>query len=98
MDDTGQRSVAPVLRGRHHDARWRRHTAREQQRLRIDELQPGDLLFFGTARLHSTATEQNIIHEGIYLGDYWVIHSSRQGVYAVPLQRSWLLSPFASRE
>ena len=42
---------------------------------------PGDLLFFGTAHFNSRATEQNVIHTGIYLGDNWVIHSSGQGVY-----------------
>jgi cell wall-associated NlpC family hydrolase len=66
-----------------------------RQRLRIDQLQPGDLLFFGTARFNSIATEQNIIHEGIYLGANWVIHSSGQGVYVVPLQGSWLGDSFA---
>jgi cell wall-associated NlpC family hydrolase len=40
-------------------------------------------------------TESNIIHEGIYLGDNWVIHSSGQGVYVLPLSGSWLGSSFA---
>ena len=66
-----------------------------RQRLRIDQLKPGDLLFFGSAQFNSNATEQNIIHEGIYLGDNWVIHSSGQGVYVVPLQGSWLGDSFA---
>jgi cell wall-associated NlpC family hydrolase len=64
------------------------------QRLRISQLQPGDLLFFGTAHFHSTATEQNVIHTGIYLGDNWVIHSSGQGVYVEPLRGSWLGDSF----
>jgi cell wall-associated NlpC family hydrolase len=64
-------------------------------RLSIDQLQPGDLLFFGSAHLDSKATESNIIHEGIYLGDGWVIHSSGQGVYVLPLTGSWLGSSFA---
>ena len=38
------------------------------QRLSIDQLAPGDLLFFGSAHFNSKATESNIIHEGIYLG------------------------------
>src|SRR6202035_3889103 len=50
------------------------------QRLRMGRLQPGDLLFFGTAHFGSPATEQDITHTGIYLGDNWVIHSSSQGV------------------
>jgi cell wall-associated NlpC family hydrolase len=65
------------------------------QRLRVDQLEPGDLLFFGSAHFTSKATESNIIHEGIYLGDNWVIHSSDQGVYVLPLNGSWLGSSFA---
>jgi cell wall-associated NlpC family hydrolase len=65
------------------------------QRLRLGQLEPGDLLFFGSAHFNSKATERNIIHEGIYLGDNWVIHSSGQGVYVLPLTGSWLGSSFA---
>ncbi len=65
------------------------------QRLSIDQLAPGDLLFFGSAHFNSKATESNIIHEGIYLGNNWVIHSSGQGVYVLPLTGSWLGSSFA---
>ncbi len=65
------------------------------QRLRASQLQPGDLLFFGSAHFTSHATEANVIHEGIYLGGNWVIHSSDQGVYVLPLQGSWLGSSFA---
>jgi cell wall-associated NlpC family hydrolase len=65
------------------------------QRLRASQLRPGDLLFFGSAKFNSTATEANVIHEGIYLGDNWVIHSSDQGVYVLPLQGSWLGDQFA---
>jgi cell wall-associated NlpC family hydrolase len=65
------------------------------QRLRVAQLKPGDLLFFGTAHFNSNATEQNVIHTGIYLGDNWVIHSSGQGVYVLPLEGSWLGDSFA---
>lgn len=68
---------------------------RRGQRLRIAQLRPGDLLFFGSAHFGSPATEQNITHEGIYLGDNWVIHSSGQGVYVGPLAGSWLGDSFA---
>ena len=64
------------------------------QRLHVSQLRPGDLLFFGTAHFNSTATEQNVIHTGIYLGDNWVIHSSGQGVYVEPLDGSWLGDSF----
>jgi cell wall-associated NlpC family hydrolase len=65
------------------------------QRLAVGQLEPGDLLFFGSAHFNSKATERNIIHEGIYLGENWVIHSSGQGVYVLPLSGSWLGSSFA---
>jgi cell wall-associated NlpC family hydrolase len=65
------------------------------QRLRAGQLQPGDLLFFGSAHFNSRATNQTVIHEGIYLGDNWVIHSSGQGVYVLPLHGSWLGDQFA---
>lgn len=65
------------------------------RRLHMSQLQPGDLLFFGTAHFNSTATESNVIHTGIYLGDNWVIHSSGQGVYVEPLKGSWLGDQFA---
>jgi cell wall-associated NlpC family hydrolase len=61
-----------------------------RDRLRYDQLRPGDLLFFGSAHFNSTATEASVIHAGIYLGDNWVIHSSGQGVYVLPLRGSWL--------
>ena len=65
------------------------------QRLNTAQLEPGDLLFFGSAHFNSKATESNVIHEGVYLGDNWVIHSSGQGVYVLPLSGSWLGSSFA---
>jgi cell wall-associated NlpC family hydrolase len=65
------------------------------RRLRYDQLRPGDLLFFGSAHFTSTATEANVIHTGIYLGDNWVIHSSGQGVYVLPLKGGWLGDQFA---
>lgn len=65
------------------------------QRLQMSQLEPGDLLFFGSAHFNSKATESNVVHEGIYLGDNWVIHSSGQGVYVLPLSGSWLGSSFA---
>ncbi len=66
-----------------------------RDRLRDDRLRPGDLLFFGTAHFNSTATEANVVHTGIYLGDNWVIHSSGQGVYVLPLRGSWLGDQFS---
>jgi cell wall-associated NlpC family hydrolase len=65
-----------------------------RDRLHDGQLRPGDLLFFGSAHFNSTATEANVIHTGIYLGDNWVIHSSGQGVYVLPLRGSWLGDQF----
>jgi cell wall-associated NlpC family hydrolase len=65
------------------------------QRLRMRSLRPGDILFFGTASFTARATESNVYHAGIYLGDNWVIHSSDQGVYVLPLAGSWLGDSFA---
>jgi len=64
-------------------------------RIRMRDVAPGDLLFFGSAHLRSTATEANIVHEGLALGDGWVIHSSDQGVYVQPLTSGWLHQSFA---
>lgn len=64
------------------------------QRIRMNEVQPADLLFFGTAHFNSKATETNVIHEGIALGNGWVINSSAQGVYVLPLTEGWLYESF----
>lgn len=64
------------------------------QRIRMADVQPADLLFFGSAHFNSKATEANVIHEGIALGDGWVIHSSSQGVYVLPLTQGWLHESF----
>jgi cell wall-associated NlpC family hydrolase len=65
------------------------------RRLRMSQLRPGDVLFFGSAHFNSTASEQNVIHTGIYMGNNWVINSSGQGVYVLPLRGSWLGASFA---
>jgi len=63
-------------------------------RIRLQNVQPGDLLFFGSAHFSSKATEANVIHEGIALSDEWAIHSSGQGVYVLPLTSGWLAQSF----
>lgn len=79
----------------------RRRTAAEQageipksSRIHLEAVQPADLLFFGSASFDATATESNVIHEGIALSDQWVIHSSEQGVYVLPLTSGWLAESF----
>jgi cell wall-associated NlpC family hydrolase len=63
-------------------------------RIHLQEVQPGDLLFFGSAHFNSTATESNVIHEAIALSPQWAIHSSDQGVYVLPLTSGWLAERF----
>jgi cell wall-associated NlpC family hydrolase len=65
------------------------------KRLHLGQVQPGDLLFFGSARFRDRATEQNIVHEGIALSPDFAIHSSSQGVYVLPLYEGWLHDQFA---
>ncbi len=67
----------------------------QSQRIALPEVQPGDLLFFGSARLHSRATESSVIHEGLALSGQWAIHSSAQGVYVLPLTSGWLAQSFS---
>ncbi len=66
----------------------------KRARLRLSQVNGGDLLFFGTAHFNSPAKESNVIHEGIALSDEWAIHSSDQGVYVLPLSTGWLHESF----
>jgi cell wall-associated NlpC family hydrolase len=66
----------------------------KSRRLHLNQVQPGDLLFFGSAKFKSKATEANVIHEGIALSKDFVIHSSDQGVYVLPLYEGWLRDQF----
>lgn len=63
-------------------------------RIHLADVQGGDLLFFGSARFDSTATESNVIHEAIALSDEWAINSAGQGVYVLPLTSGWLAQSF----
>ena len=64
-------------------------------RIHLEDVQPADLLFFGSAHFDSKATEVNVIHEGLALSSEWAIHSSGQGVYVLPLTSGWLAQSFA---
>ncbi|HKN93803.1 MAG TPA: NlpC/P60 family protein [Thermoleophilaceae bacterium] len=66
----------------------------KSKRIHLNRVQPGDLLFFGSAKFHSRATESNVIHEGIALSKDFAIHSSDQGVYVLPLYEGWLHDQF----
>jgi cell wall-associated NlpC family hydrolase len=56
-------------------------------------VQPGDLLFFGSAGPRSKPAQIN--HMGIYLGSGWFVQSSDQGVALSPLTSAWYSSRFA---
>jgi cell wall-associated NlpC family hydrolase len=56
------------------------------QRIRLDDVDPADLVFFGPGRFWQRATERRIVHEGIALSPDWMIHSSAQGVYVSQLR------------
>jgi cell wall-associated NlpC family hydrolase len=55
-------------------------------RVRLDDVHPADLVFFGPGRFWQKATERRIVHEGIALSPDWMIHSSAQGVYVSPVR------------
>jgi cell wall-associated NlpC family hydrolase len=65
------------------------------QRLHMDETTPGDLLFFGRARIWSRVTEANVTHVGIAIGNGWMINSSSQGVTVAPLWEDWRVKGFS---
>ena len=55
------------------------------QRLHMDGTQPGDLLFYGSARIWQRVTWSNVTHVGIAMGNGWMINASIQGVTIAPL-------------
>jgi cell wall-associated NlpC family hydrolase len=65
------------------------------KRLRLSQVRPADLLFFGPGRFWQKATERRIVHEGIALSPDWMIHSSAQGVYVSPLFDAWRAREFS---
>jgi cell wall-associated NlpC family hydrolase len=67
---------------------------RKAQRLHLDEIQAGDLLFFGKASFNGKATEASVVHVGIALSPHWMIHSSAQGVYVSSLDDEWRQNEF----
>jgi len=67
----------------------------KRQRIRLDAVQPGDLLFFGSASFKGRASERSVIHVGIALSPHWMIHSSGQGVYVSSLDDPWRRDEFA---
>jgi cell wall-associated NlpC family hydrolase len=66
----------------------------KRRRIHLEDVQPGDLLFFGSAHFDATATESNVIHEALALSGQWAIQSSGQGVAVMPLTSGWLAESF----
>jgi cell wall-associated NlpC family hydrolase len=56
------------------------------------DLQPADLVFFGTRGPRSKPSE--VGHMGIYLGNGWMVHSSDHGTTLVPMT-GWYETRFA---
>jgi cell wall-associated NlpC family hydrolase len=68
---------------------------KKSERIRFEDVRPGDLLFFGRASFNSKATERSIVHVGIALSQHWMIHSSGQGAYVSSLDDDWRRDEFA---
>jgi cell wall-associated NlpC family hydrolase len=54
-----------------------------RKRIRFDKLAPADLLFFADGGRHAKANQ--VDHLAVYLGNGWLIHSSRYGVALAPV-------------
>jgi cell wall-associated NlpC family hydrolase len=65
---------------------------RSERIKRRSNLQPGDVVFFGSEGTSSTPSQ--VDHTGIYLGGRWMVHSSSQGVTLVPFS-GWYVDRFA---
>jgi cell wall-associated NlpC family hydrolase len=66
----------------------------KRERLHLDEVAPGDLVFFGEASFNGKATETGVDHVGIALSPHWMIQSSAQGVYVSSLDDDWRQARF----
>jgi cell wall-associated NlpC family hydrolase len=87
---TGAPALASVLKGRTTYAMS--GEVPRSKRIRLANLEPGDLVFFGSRGSSSLPTE--IGHMGIYVGNGWFVHSSDRGVALLPLS-GWYLNRFA---
>ena len=61
-------------------------------RIARGSLEPGDVVFFGDRGMQSTPPQ--VGHMGIYLGNDWMVHSSRFGTTLTPM-RDWYETRFA---
>jgi cell wall-associated NlpC family hydrolase len=87
---TGAPGLAQVLRGRTSYAMS--GEVLRAIRLTRDQLQPGDVVFFGSRGPRSRPSE--VGHMGIYVGNGWIVHSSRFGTTLTPMT-GWYESSFA---
>jgi cell wall-associated NlpC family hydrolase len=65
---------------------------RASARVPRDALQPGDVVFFGARGTRSKPPE--VGHMGIYVGNDWIVHSSRFGTTLTPMT-GWYETTFA---
>jgi cell wall-associated NlpC family hydrolase len=86
----GAPALSRVLRGRTSYA-MSAEVARSA-RIARDSLEPGDVVFFGDRGARSKPAE--IGHMGIYVGNDWMVHSSRFGTTLTPMQ-DWYETRFA---
>jgi cell wall-associated NlpC family hydrolase len=86
----GGGALAATLRGR--TAAQMAAEVPRAQRIPYAQLEPGDVMFFGRGGRRARAAA--IDHAGIYLGDGWMINSSRYGV-ALASVEGWYAERFA---
>jgi cell wall-associated NlpC family hydrolase len=86
----GLEGLGEVIRGRT-AAQMAGEVARGK-RIAFAQLEPGDLVFFGSGGPRAKAT--SVDHAGIYLGSGWMVHSSRYGVALAKLD-GWYKDRFA---
>ena len=86
----GAPALAQVLRGRTSYAMSGEIS--RATRLTRDLLQPGDVVFFGSRGPRSRPSE--VGHMGIYVGNGWIVHSSRFGTTLTPMT-GWYETSFA---
>lgn len=85
----GEGELAGVLRGR--TTMEMSGEVPRAQRIAIDDLQPGDVMFFGRGKRSKPA---QVDHTAIYVGNGWLVQSSGYGVALAPFD-GWYRSSFA---
>jgi cell wall-associated NlpC family hydrolase len=86
----GLQGLGGVIRGR--TAAQMAGEVKGANRIGFAKLEPGDLLFFGSGGPRAKAS--SVDHAGIYVGEGWMIHSSRYGVTLVKVD-GWYRERFA---